>query len=51
MIGVEAGLILLALLATPAGAITWGEADEGQHPNVGATAIADPESGEYYQTN
>ena len=33
-------LLLLVVLAAPAQAITWGEPDEGAHPNVGALLVA-----------
>jgi secreted trypsin-like serine protease len=36
---VIAALAALLLMALPVGAITWGELDEGRHPNVGAMVV------------
>lgn len=43
-----AAVAALATTATPAGAITKGQADDGRHPWVGALVSYDPESGDKY---
>jgi hypothetical protein len=42
-------LALLAIIVTPAGAITWGEPDGEEHPNVGAMVLYDSINDEWIQ--
>jgi len=40
-------LLVLAVGVVPAAAITWGQRDEGRHPNVGAIVVDHPRYGPY----
>jgi len=42
-------LALLAIIVTPAAAITWGEPDGNRHPNVGAMLAYDSINEQWYQ--